>query len=109
MTVDTIFGLSSAGNAPSTLGTSVGQANSITSSSGMDEENFILSVSDKEIDVPATLGLGEREFNPERAVGEPAKNVSRPRNDSSYISDIDIESGKSDVSHMNCDNSYKGG
>ncbi|KAJ6868248.1 WD repeat-containing protein 91-like isoform X1 [Populus alba x Populus x berolinensis] len=98
---------SSAGNAPSTLGTSVGQANSITSSSGMDEENFILSVSDKEIDVPATLGLGERELNPERAVGEPAKNVSRPRNESSSISDIDIESGKSDVSHMNCDNSYK--
>ncbi|XP_073261059.1 uncharacterized protein [Populus alba] len=99
--------LRSAGNTPSTLGTSVGQANSITSSSGMDEENFILSVSDKEIDVPGTLGLGERELNPERAVGEPAKNVSRPRNGSSYISDIDIESGKSDVSHMNCDNSYK--
>ncbi|CAK7324052.1 unnamed protein product [Dovyalis caffra] len=97
---------SNAGNAPSTLETSVRQANSSTSSSGVDEENFILSASDKEIDVPATLSLGERDLNQERIVGVPAKNVSRPRNEPSSVADIDIENGKSDVSHMNCDGSY---
>ncbi|KAJ6294974.1 hypothetical protein OIU76_022957 [Salix suchowensis] len=100
---------SSAGNAPSTLGTSAGQTSSTTSTtsfSGMDEEKN-LSVSDKEIDVPATPSIGERELNPERAVGGPAKNVSRPWNESSSVADIEIENGKSDVSHMNCDDSYK--
>ncbi|KAJ6687614.1 hypothetical protein OIU74_016328 [Salix koriyanagi] len=97
---------SSAGNAPSTLGTSAGQTSSTTSFSGMDEEKN-LSVSDKEIDVPATPSIGERELNPERAVGGPAKNVSRPWNESSSVADIEIENGKSDVSHMNCDDSYK--
>ncbi|KAF9667433.1 hypothetical protein SADUNF_Sadunf15G0022600 [Salix dunnii] len=97
---------SSAGNASSTLGTSAGQASSTTSFSGMDEEKN-LSVSDKEIDVPATPSLGERELNSEQAVGGPAKNVSRPWNESSSVADIEIENGKSDVSHMNCDNFYK--
>uniref|UniRef100_A0A6N2LKY6 Anaphase-promoting complex subunit 4-like WD40 domain-containing protein n=1 Tax=Salix viminalis TaxID=40686 RepID=A0A6N2LKY6_SALVM len=97
---------SSAGNAPSTFGTSAGQASSTTSFSGMDEEKN-LSVSDKEIDAPATPSLGERELNPDRAVGGPAKNVSRPWNESSSVADIEIENGKSDVSHMNCDDSYK--
>ncbi|KAJ6760199.1 hypothetical protein OIU79_025132 [Salix purpurea] len=101
-----IFQLRSAGNAPSTLGTSAGQTSSTTSFSGMDEEKN-LSVSDKEIDVPATPSIGERELNPERAVGGPAKNVSRPWNESSSVADIEIENGKSDVSHMNCDDSYK--
>ncbi|KAJ6340536.1 hypothetical protein OIU77_008324 [Salix suchowensis] len=104
-----IFQLRSAGNAPSTLGTSAGQTSSTTSTtsfSGMDEEKN-LSVSDKEIDVPATPSIGERELNPERAVGGPAKNVSRPWNESSSVADIEIENGKSDVSHMNCDDSYK--
>ncbi|KAJ6411103.1 hypothetical protein OIU84_007790 [Salix udensis] len=101
-----IFQLRSAGNAPSTFGTSAGQASSTTSFSGMDEEKN-LSVSDKEIDAPATPSLGERELNPDRAVGGPAKNVSRPWNESSSVADIEIENGKSDVSHMNCDDSYK--
>lgn len=101
-----IFQLRSAGNASSTLGTSAGQASSTTSFSGMDEEKN-LSASDKEIDVPATPSLGERELNSEQAVGGPAKNVSRPWNESSSVADIEIENGKSDVIHMNCDNSYR--
>lgn len=110
---DNSLALSNASHSESVKDASTGRTKNSTSSSGVSEENLLLSANSSEAIATAAMHIGETEVGQARATSGPALSrftASMCGNDSNSPSTLDVEDvGGGDTIQMYNDGPYTGG